>query len=147
MLVNEAFIKLFGGASVDWSNRQHFINTAARAMGHFLIDRARARDSAKRGGGRKAIPLTIAAGELADYHTAHSMPAAQAIDALTALEGEAADAAEVARFRFVLGFSVEETAEITGMAPRTVKKKWAFGKAWMRKYLSEHEDETTDDPA
>lgn len=147
MLVNEAFIKLFGGAPVDWTNRQHFINTAARAMGNFLIDRARARDSAKRGGGRKAIPLTIAAGELADYQTAHSMHAVQAIDALAALEEVASDAAEVARFRFVLGFSVKETAEITGIAPSTVKKKWKFAKAWMRKHLAEQDTMISGDQA
>ena len=137
MLVNEAFIKLFSGAIPDWNNRQHFINTAARAMSNFLIDRARARRTARRGGNARAVPLTIAAGELADYDTAHSEQAVQAIDALEALESEAPDAAEVARCRFVLGLTVDQTAEIIGMSPRSVKNKWAYGKAWMRKYLDE----------
>ena len=142
MLVNEAFLRIFGGTIPDWNDRKHFINTVALSMSRFLKDRARARNADKRGGGRKPIPLTIAAGEIADYQTANSMPATDAFKALEALEAEAPDAAEVVRLRFILGLNVEQTAEIIGCSPKTVKNKWRYGQAWMRKHLSEQSDET-----
>ena len=137
MLINEAYLRLFKGDMPAWEDRTHFLNTVARSMGHFLIDHARARGAGKRGGERKAVSLTIAAGELANYDAAHSVEAAEAIEALDVLEQESPDAAEVARLRFVLGLSVEQAAEATGLAPRTVKKKWAYAKAWLRHRMAQ----------
>ncbi len=135
MLISEAYLRLFGGAIPEWNDRKHFLNTVAKSMGQFLIDHARSRDAKKRGGGWKAVPLTIAAGELTNFQTAQSDDAVNVIAALDVLELESPDAAEVARLRFVLGLSVEQTAEATGMATRTVKKKWQYAKAWLRHRL------------
>ena len=68
--------------------------------------------------------------------------AADAIEALDVLDQESPDAAEVARLRFVLGLSVEQAAEATGLAPRTVKKKWAYAKAWLRHRMAHQSEET-----
>ena len=143
MLISEAYLRLFGGAIPEWNDRKHFLNTVAKSMGQFLIDHARSRDAKKRGGGWKAVPLTIAAGELTNFQTAQSDDAVNAIAALDVLELESPDAAEVARLRFVLGLSVEQTAEATGMATRTVKKKWQYAKAWLRHRLHAQQQEGT----
>jgi RNA polymerase sigma factor (TIGR02999 family) len=135
VLISEAYLRLFGGTVPQWKDSEHFLRTVANSMSHFLIDHARARKADKRGGGQKAVPLTIVAGELADYNTANSIGATEAIEALEVLAGESPDAAEVARLRFLLGLSVEQTARVIGLAPRTVKKKWAYAKSWLRHRL------------
>jgi RNA polymerase sigma factor (TIGR02999 family) len=135
MLISEAYLRLFGGVIPEWNDRKHFLNTVAKSMGRFLIDHARSRDAQKRGGGKKPLRLTISAGELSDYRAAHASSAGDALESLDMLEAESPDAAEIARLRFVLGLSVDQAAEVTGLAPRTVKAKWAYAKAWLRERL------------
>ncbi len=136
MLISEAYLRLFGGVIPEWNDRKHFLNTVAKSMGRFLIDHARSRDAQKRGGGKKPLRLTISAGELSDYRAAHASSAGDALEALDMLEAESPDAAEIARLRFVLGLSVDQAAEVTGLAPRTVKAKWAYAKAWLKERLA-----------
>ena len=135
VLVNEAYLRLFGGVSPQWEDRKHFLNTVARSMSNFLIDYSRGRHAHKRGGGRRSVPLTFAAGELIDHESACSDDAAHALTALDLLERESPEAAEIARLRFVLGLSVEEVAETLELSQRTVKGKWAYAKAWLRLHL------------
>lgn len=135
VLVNEAYLRLFGGTTPQWEDRNHFLNTVARSMGNFLIDYARARRADKRGGGNRSSPLTVEAGELVDHHVAYTDGAAEALAALDLLEQESPEAAQVARLRFLLGLNVEQTAETMGIATRTVKNKWAYAKAWLRSHL------------
>lgn len=142
VLISEAYLRLFGGTIPKWKDTQHFLNTVAISMHRFLIDHARARGTIKRGGGRKRVPLTIVAGELVDYNIASSMGAINALEALEVLDRESPDAAEVARLRFMLGLSVEQTAEAIGIAPRTVKNKWAYAKAWLRHRLDIGDDQS-----
>jgi RNA polymerase sigma factor (TIGR02999 family) len=140
VLINEAYLRLFGGQIPDWNDRTHFLNTIAKAMGHFLIDHARSKAASKRGGGRGRVPLTIAVGEIANISAASSQAAGEVIQAIDELEIHSPEAAEVARLRFVLGLSVDQTAEAAGLASRTVKKKWAYAKAWLRRHLDHKSD-------
>ena len=140
LLVNEAYIRLFSGNTPNWEDRRHFLNTVALSMSRFLIDRARQKEALRHGGGRRAIPLTVAAGELAHYETASSEKGAEALLAIEKLNEHAPDAAEVARLRFIHGLTVEQTSDVMNIASRTVKLKWKYAKAFIRKHLEEDRD-------
>ncbi|MEY5031296.1 MAG: hypothetical protein RL354_327 [Planctomycetota bacterium] len=139
LLVNELFLKMFGPESVRtvWDDRRHFWGSVARAMGQFLIDLARTEGRLRRGGDRQRIPIEVAAGELKDVSRALSPRSIAAIEALDRLEAESPECAEVARLRFLSGFSIEQTAAMLDIAPRTVSKRWNFARAWLRRAIAE----------
>jgi len=139
LVVNELFLKMFGPevTRTVWDDRRHFWGAVGRAMSQYLIDLARSENRLRRGGGRARVSLDIAAGELADPAKALGPDAIAAIEALDQLEAVSAECAEVARLRFLAGFSVDETAALLDIAPRTVSKRWGFAKAWLRRALSE----------
>jgi len=131
-LVNEAYIKLAGLNRVDWQNRAHFFGFAARAMREILVDHARARRADKRGGALQPVSLDSAVvleqGSVTDV---------LAVDeALSSLARKDPRAARVVELRFFAGLSIEETAEVLDVAPRTVKRDWQLGRAWLRRQLS-----------
>lgn len=138
VLVNEAYLRLFGSGQPSWHDQRHFLNTVARSMTSYLVDRARGRRALKRGGSHRKLPLSIVAGELADFAASHSDRADLAAEAMDALTLAEPDVAEVARLRFILGLTVEQTADVCGIAERTVKKRWAFARAWMLRYFVSH---------
>ena len=119
-----------------WDDRRHFWGSVGRAMGQFLIDLARTEGRLRRGGGRMRVPIEIAAGELEDVTRALSPGAIAALEALDRLEAESPECAQVARLRFLSGFSIEQTAILLDIAPRTVSKRWNFARAWLRRALS-----------
>lgn len=130
-LVNEAFLRLAGGRTVDWKGRTHFFAVAARAMRRILVDHARTRLAGKRGGGATRISLT---------ETPLSVPAPDvdvlALDeALERLAGLDPGQARVVELRFFAGLSVEETAEAIGASPATVKREWSSARAWLFREL------------
>lgn len=132
-LVHEAYMRLVGDEGMNWESRAHFYGAAAEAMRRILIDHARKRDSQKRGGGQKALPLSV-------VDLAEDFDPAQVIaidDAITKLEGEDARAAEVVRYRFFAGLSVEETADVMDVSERTVMREWAFARARLFELLGE----------
>lgn len=138
-LVNEAYIKLAGLNRVDWQNRAHFFGFAARAMREILVDHARARLAEKRGGNVQVVPFDEAVvmdkGKITDV---------LAIDeALNSLSRKDPRAARVVECRYFAGLSIEETAEALGVAPRTVKRDWQIGRAWLRRQLSRESSEPT----
>lgn len=139
LVVHELFLRLFGSAAprAGWDDRRHFWGSVARAMSQFLIDHARAENAKRRGGGRARVELEIVAGACADPTVALSEACAHALEALDRLELESPETAQVARLRFLSGFSVEQTSEILGIAPRTVSKRWTFAQAWLRRALDE----------
>ncbi|MFG0282805.1 MAG: sigma-70 family RNA polymerase sigma factor [Phycisphaerales bacterium JB039] len=125
-LVHEAFLKLVGGSDgPSWESRAHFFRVAAEAMRRILIDHARKRKSAKRGGGAAPIPISVV--DLAAEHDPAQILALN--EALESLEQEDARAAEVVKLRFFAGLSVEETAEAMGISERTCMREWAFARA------------------
>lgn len=137
-LVHEAYLRLMApggvpsaGAAVEWPARAHFFHAAAEAMRRILIEHARARGRAKRGGGRRRVPLNVL--DLAEEPEAGDVLAMD--EAVAALGREDARAAEIVRLRFYAGLSVEETAQALGTSERTVKREWQFARAWLFRQL------------
>lgn len=129
-LVHEAYLRLIDQRRVDWRDRRHFFSVAATVMRRVLVDSARARLAAK----RAHEPLTIAtAGE-----PGAADPAFEVLDLDRALEKLAAAfprPARVVELRFFGGLEIEEIAEVLEVVDRTVKRDWAFARAWLLREL------------
>lgn len=132
-VVSEAYLRL-KGSDCDYSDRTHFFAVATRVMRRLLIDHARGRGRAKRGGGHRAVTL------LTDLHAAAPAPMdVEALeDALACLEAHDARKAEMVQMRHLAGMSNEEIAQATGFSVRTVKRDLRFAKAFVRKVLEDH---------
>jgi RNA polymerase sigma-70 factor, ECF subfamily len=130
-LVHEAYLRLVKDASLSAANRGQFLGIAAHAMREILIDRARARDARKRGGG--AVRVTL--------EESHSITPGISIDVLAldeALQRLArldARHAKVVELRYFGGLSVEDTAAAMALSPATVKRLWAMARAWLYREL------------
>jgi RNA polymerase sigma factor (TIGR02999 family) len=131
-LVNEAYIKLAGLTQLDWQNRSHFFGVAARIMREVLVDHARARRAEKRGRGLQLVPLDEAM-IVEKRKTTDILALNEALDDLAKKDPRAA---RVVECRYFAGLSVDETAAALGIAPRTVKHDWQFGRAWLLRQLS-----------
>jgi RNA polymerase sigma factor (TIGR02999 family) len=130
-LVHEAYLRLVGDGEVEWANRAHFFHAAAEAMRRILIEHARAKAGPRRGGGRTRLPLDVV-----DLATQADPAQILALDeAISRLEAEDADAARVLRLRFYAGLSIDEVAKAVGVSPRTVKRDWAFARAFLIRAL------------
>ena len=130
-LVNEAFLRLIDLKEIRWQNRAHFLAMAARLMRRILIDAARRRGYAKRGGGAQAITLDttmIGAQEAGrDIVALH--------DALEALAAVDERKSRVVELRFFGGLSVEETAEVLEVSTDTVSRDWKLARVWLLREL------------
>jgi RNA polymerase sigma factor (TIGR02999 family) len=130
-LINEAYLKLVDQRESDWQNRAHFFAVAARVMRNLLVDRARMRRLAKRGGGVKKTStdeIMIAAPE-------QDVNVINLHEALTALAQLDERKSRIVELRYFAGLSVEETAEIMGISTITVKREWLKAKAWLYQAL------------
>jgi RNA polymerase sigma factor (TIGR02999 family) len=131
-LVHEAYLKLVGLDRMQWRGRAHFLAAAAGAMRRILIDHAVRRRAAKRGGG--AMPVTLS-GEIPSAQT--SADDVLALDmALERLRELDARQALVVEHRFFAGMSIEESAEVLGVSPMTVKRDWIAARVWLNRELS-----------
>ncbi len=131
-LVHEAYLRLLGDRKLQWKNRAHFLAIAARSMRQILVERARARHAQKRGGVKRAVTLEDRMlGQ--DHHSIDLLDLDEALKTLAALDPKQA---EVVELRFFAGLTVEETAEVMGISPATVKRWWALSKAWLRREMS-----------
>ena len=128
-LVHEAFLRLTGGASIAWENRAHFFKAAARIMRHVLVDHARSRGYAKRGGGGLRISIEDGAAAVLAEERAPDLVALD--EALGRLERLDPRQHQVVELRFFGGLSVEETAEVLGVSAITVKRDWRSARAWL----------------
>jgi RNA polymerase sigma factor (TIGR02999 family) len=130
-LVNEAYMRLVRIRSIKWQNRAHFFALCGRLMRQILVDAARARQFAKRGGG--GVRVTI---DEALLPSALPAPDVVALDeALTALARMDARKSQVVEMRFFAGLSVEETAEALGVSTDTVFRDWKFARTWLYQEL------------
>ena len=130
-LVNEAYLRLVDLQQVSWRDRAHFFALASRVIRHVLVDAARSRRSLKRGA--DASPETIDENLLVS-----TTPPADIIaldDALRALAAFDDRKNQVVELRFFGGLTVEETAEVLGVSPETVKRDWKLARAWLRREL------------
>ena len=134
-LVHEAYLRLVDQRRVEWQSRAHFFGVAAQLMRRILVDHARGRLSAKRGGGMHRISLgdeipdasDVACDESADILALH-----EAIEHLATFDAEQARLVEL---RYFGGLTIAETAEALNVSPATVKREWAVARAWLRREL------------
>jgi RNA polymerase sigma factor (TIGR02999 family) len=135
-VVHESYLKLVGAAGLDFADRAHFLNTAARAMRQILLDGARRRLARKRGGGADESDLDDV-GELAIPHLEVPPEDLLALgDALVALERVDERLARVVELRYFAGLSEEESAEALGVTDRTVRRDWRKARAFLLAELS-----------
>ncbi len=134
-LVHEVFLRLDRSPPREWESRRHFFGAVAQACERALIDLARLRNAAKRGGGNPHIPLRFVAGELADPQSAASAAEFGLPAVLSAFALRYPRAAEVARLRYMLGLPSAEIARALAVSESTVEKDWAFTRAWLRREL------------
>ncbi len=132
VLVHEAFLKLAGGQSVRWESRAHFLGIAARAMRQVLIDLARRRNTAKRGGGQQAITLSSM---IADDSEEFDLEMISLESALVKLNEKDTRVARVAEMRIFSGMTEQEMAEVLGVSIRTVGNDWAMARMWLSREL------------
>lgn len=132
-LVNEAYLKLFRGASPSFRDRNHFMTAAARAMRSVLVDMARSRATAKRGGDRVRVTLSSDTPSSGDED---SRDVLAVHDALGRLETIDPAWAAVVEMRFFGGLSVEEVAASLGVSEPTVRRRWTLARSWLVRELS-----------
>jgi RNA polymerase sigma-70 factor (ECF subfamily) len=131
-LVNEAYLKLVEQDNVRWQNRAHFFAISARAMRAILVDYARSRNAAKRGGGGAAVPLDEVE-ELLSYEQAEHLETLD--EALTNLASVNEEASRTVECLYFGGLTLEETAVALGLSVATVRRRWSFAKAWLGRAL------------
>jgi RNA polymerase sigma-70 factor, ECF subfamily len=144
-LVNEAYLRLMGDKEVHWENRAHFFAAAADAMRRIMVDYARQRKAEKRGG--KAVRLSLDEDRDVDVATVPAIDSPLQIDlealdgALTKFEADERhrEKCTIVKLRYFVGLSVEETAQALGKSVATVKREWAFAKAWLYREMTKDE--------
>jgi RNA polymerase sigma factor (TIGR02999 family) len=130
-LINEAWLRLVAVPETRWNDRAHFFGYAARTMRGILVDHARARQTAKRGG--DGITLTLparpnaAGGEDVDVLDLHS--ALEELEKLDSLQSR------VVELRYFGGLTIEEAAGVMGISDSTVKREWVLAKTWIRRRM------------
>jgi RNA polymerase sigma-70 factor (ECF subfamily) len=134
-LVHEAYLKLVDQTRVQWHDRDHFFAVASQMIRRILVSHARARHSAKRGGGETRLQFddTIAIEVRADVDLV------ALDDAMTGLARVDPQQARIVELRFFCGLSIEETARVIGISTATVKRDWKVAKAWLYRELSRGE--------
>ena len=130
-LVHDVYLRLLRDSRLSWQNRAHFFGIAAQSMRQILVERARARRAAKRGGGR--VRVTLDSGLIAARPRAIDVEALD--EALTRLGQLDAELARVVDVRFFGGLSIEEAAEALAVSPATIKRRWTLAKAWLAREL------------
>ena len=147
-ILHESFFKTFRPAhanTVTWDSRAHFFGSVSRAMGQFVIDWRRAASRKKRGGGTRALEFDQVGQEALSDQTDDLTAALdrsslnlELANALCRLRARAPNCADVVCLRYMAGLSLEDTARVLGIRPRTVSKRWNFGRALLRLDLLDH---------
>lgn len=131
-LLNEAYLRLVDQKNIHWQDRSHFFGIAARLMRQVLVDYARKRRYAKRGGDAPRVPLDEAM--IVSAERAADVVALD--DALKGLAEIDPRQSQIVELRFFGGLSIEETAEVLGVSPGTVMRDWTLAKAWLRRDIT-----------
>jgi RNA polymerase sigma factor (TIGR02999 family) len=130
-LVHEAYLRLIDQRQVEWRNRNHFFALAAELIRRILVDHARARVAAKRGGSNLKLSLdeSIAPAEEKD------LDLVALDDALKALANADSQQSRIVELRYFAGLTIEETADVLSISPATVKRDWAMAKAFLKREM------------
>jgi RNA polymerase sigma-70 factor (ECF subfamily) len=128
-LVNEAYLRLIDASQVQWKNRAHFFAISANLMRRILVDFARSRRYKKRRAILVHSTIDLNRGQIPDRPAGTDIIALH--EALTALAAFDPRGARVVELRFFGGLTVEETAEVLGVSPKTVKRDWGAAKVWL----------------
>jgi len=136
-LVNEAYLRLIDWKNVRWQNRAHFFGVSAQLMRRILVDFARSRHYSKRGGEAHHVSLEEAA-VVSQERDADLVALDDALNALAAIDPPQS---QVVELRFFGGLSVEETAEVLKISPRTVMREWSLARAWLYREINRSSDE------
>jgi RNA polymerase sigma-70 factor, ECF subfamily len=132
-LVGEAYLKLVNVKGAGWNDRVHFLAVASRAMRSVLVDYARQRGYAKRGGNPVRVSLSEA-DQISEQRTAEVVAVDEALSRLAALDPRKA---QIVELRYFGGLSVEETAQVLDLSSRTIKREWRWARAWLYRELGE----------
>ena len=128
-LIHEAYMKLVDQREVNWQNRTHFFGIAAQMMRRILVDYARQRHRAKRGGIAEDLPLEKAALVVSEEKSVDLVALDEALTRLAKFDERQA---RIVELRYFSGLTIEETAEVLRISPATVKSDWNVAKAWLR---------------
>ena len=134
-LVHEAYMRLAGLEKINWKDKTHFHAAAAGAIRRVLVDHARGKRAAKRGGGRERITISGVEG----MHGASQVDLLALEEAMAKLTGLDERKARVVELRFFGGLTIDETARTIGVSTTTVEDDWAFARAWLRSRLGGRE--------
>jgi RNA polymerase sigma factor (TIGR02999 family) len=137
-LVHEAYLKLVEQRSVNWQSRAHFFGIAAQLMRRILVDHARGHLRDKRGGGVIPVPLDEAL-VFAPEQSSEIVKLDQSLERLAKLDPRQS---KIVELRFFGGLTVEQTAEVLGISPKTVKRDWSVAKAWLHGDLKTNHGDT-----
>ena len=131
-LVNEAYIRLIDWKNARWQNRAHFFGVSAKLMRRILVDYARSRNFAKRGGG--AVKLSLEEGLIvSDERSEQVVAVHEALDGLAKIDPRQA---QIVELKFFGGLSNEEAAAVLSVSPGTVARDWTMAKAWLRREIT-----------
>jgi RNA polymerase sigma-70 factor (ECF subfamily) len=130
-LINQAYLRLAKQEDVAWQNKAHFVGVAANIMRRVLVDHARERHTAMRGGKKTQVDLDEGLAVSAEK----SAEILALEDALTRLEKLSPRQAKVVELRYYGGHSVEEIASALGIAPRSVKRDWSLARLWLSEQI------------
>jgi RNA polymerase sigma factor (TIGR02999 family) len=131
-IVHEAYLRLAGRDHVHWENRSHFFAVAAQLMRRILVDHARKRNAAKRGGAQ----LTLLVDEAVEPSSQREMDLVALDDALKALAELDERQSRIVELRFFGGLSIEDTSRLLEISPATVKREWSTARAWLYEEIS-----------
>ena len=131
-LVHEAFLRLVDQSEVQWQNRAHFFGIAAQMMRRILVDHARSRHYAKRGGDVRHVCLDEVV-IVSEERAAHVVALDAALTRLAAVDQRKS---RIVELRFFAGLSIEETAAVLAVSPCTVMRDWTLAKAWLRREIT-----------
>ncbi|HSE97843.1 MAG TPA: sigma-70 family RNA polymerase sigma factor [Blastocatellia bacterium] len=133
-LVNEAYLRLIDQRSVQWQNRAHFFGVAAQLMRRILVDHARSRSRAKRGGGAQVVSLVEQAAM--SQEVAEVIALDMALNNLAELDPRKG---QIVEMKFFGGLTNEEVAEVLKVTTRTVEREWRKAKAWLHRAMTRSE--------
>jgi RNA polymerase sigma factor (TIGR02999 family) len=134
-LVNEAYLRLIDQKSVQWQNRAHFFGIASQMMRRILVDHARSRQYAKRGGGGHRVSLDEAL-LVCEERVAEVVALDDALTSLAVIDKRKS---QIVEMRFFGGLSIDEAAEVLAVSPGTVMRDWTLAKAWLHREINKEE--------